>query len=181
MKDLNETVTATERIYDGRVVNLRIDTVTLPNGKEGRREVVEHSGAVAVLALNEAGEALLVRQFRLPTGGPLLEVVAGGIDGVEDPSTAAARELAEEIGFTPGKLTLLYEAWVAPGYCTEKIWGYLAEELTPTTDAHADADEFVETVTMTLDDATAAILDGRIQDMKSVATILAAVQLLETR
>ncbi|MGC4046586.1 MAG: NUDIX hydrolase [Armatimonas sp.] len=181
MKDFTETVTATQRVYDGRVVNLRIDTVTLPNGKEGRREVVEHSGAVAVLALNEAGEALLVRQFRLPTGGPLLEVVAGGIDGVEDPATAAARELAEEIGFTPGKLTQLFEAWVAPGYCTEKIWGYLAEDLTPTADAHADADEFVETVTMTLDDATAAILDGRIQDMKSVATILAAVQLLKSR
>src|SRR5262245_14688885 len=102
MKDLTETVTSSERIYDGRVVNLRIDTVTLLDGQQGRREIVEHSGAVAVLALNDAGEALLVRQFRLPTGGPLLEVVAGGIDGVEDPATAAARELAEEIGFTPG-------------------------------------------------------------------------------
>jgi ADP-ribose pyrophosphatase len=176
MKDLTETVTATERIYDGRVVSLRIDTVTLPNGKPSKREVVEHSGAVAVLALDADGRALLVRQFRLPTGGPLLEVVAGGIDGTEDPATAAARELAEEIGFTPGKLTPLYEAWVAPGYCTEKIWGFLAEDLTPATDAHTDADEFVETIAMPLDDAIAAIFDGRIQDMKSVATLLAAAK-----
>jgi ADP-ribose pyrophosphatase len=181
MKDLTEVVTATERIYSGRVVSLRIDTVTLPNGKSGKREVVEHSGAVAVLALNENGEALLVRQFRLPTGGPLLEVVAGGIDGTEDPAEAAARELAEEIGFTPGKLTPLYGAWVAPGYCTEKIWGFLAEDLTPATDAHTDHDEFVETVALSLDDAIAACLDGRLEDMKSVATILAAAQVLKAR
>ncbi len=181
MKNLTETVTATERIYEGRVVSLRIDTVTLPDGKPGKREIVEHSGAVAVVALNEKGEALLVRQFRLPTGGPLLEVVAGGIDGIEDPSAAAARELAEEIGFTPGKLTSLFEAWVAPGYCSEKIYGFLAEDLTPTTDAHTDHDEFVETVSLPLEDAIAACLDGRIQDMKSTASLFAAARILKTR
>jgi ADP-ribose pyrophosphatase len=181
MKNLTETVTATERIYSGRVVGLRIDTVTLPNGKSGKREIVEHSGAVAVVALNDKGEALLVRQFRLPTGGPLLEVVAGGIDGTEDPATAAARELAEEIGFTPGKLTPLFDAWVAPGYCSEKIYGFLAEDLISTTDAHTDHDEFVETVSMPLEDAISACLDGRIQDMKSTASLLAAARILKTR
>ncbi len=181
MKNLTETVTATERVYEGRVVSLRVDTVLLPSGKPGKREIVEHSGAVAVVALNEAGEALLVRQFRLPTGGPLLEVVAGGIDGNEDPHAAAARELAEEIGFVPGKLTPLFEAWVAPGYCSEKIYAFLAEDLIPTTDAHTDHDEFVETVSMPLEDAISACLDGRIQDMKSTASLLAAARVLKAR
>lgn len=179
--NITETVTSSERVYEGRVVSLRIDTVTLPNGKEGRREVVEHGGAVAVVALSDAGEVLLVNQFRLPTGGPLLEVVAGGIDGDEDPAEAAARELAEEIGFRPGRLTPLFGAWVAPGYCSEKIYGFLAEDLTPTTDAHTDHDEFVETVTLPLDDAIAAIADGRIEDMKSIATLLASARYLASR
>ena len=176
--NLTETVTQSQRLYEGRVVNLRVDSVVLPNGKPGKREIVEHGGAIAVVALDSTGQVLLVRQFRLPTGGTLLEVPAGGIEPGEDPAVAAGRELAEEIGFTPGKLTLLYTAYVAPGYCTEKIWGYLAEDLTATSEAHADHDEFVETVPMTLEDALAAISDGRIQDMKSVACLTMAARLL---
>lgn len=179
--NLTETVTASERKYEGRVVSLRVDTVTLPNGKSSKREVVEHSGAIAVVPLDSEGRVLLVRQFRLPAGGPLLEVPAGGIEAGEDPAVAAGRELAEEIGFTPGKLTPLYEAYVAPGYCTEKIWGYLAEDLQPAHEAHTDHDEFVETVPLPLDDALAAITDGRIQDMKSVACLTMAARLLATR
>jgi ADP-ribose pyrophosphatase len=176
--NLTETVTASERKYEGRVVNLRVDTVTLPNGRPGRREIVEHSGAIAVVPLDSQGNVLLVRQFRLATGGSLLEVPAGGIEAGEDPEVAAGRELAEEIGFTPGKLTPLYEAWVAPGYCTEKIWGYLAENLTPARDAHTDHDEFVETVAMSLAETLVAITDGRIQDMKSIACLTMAARQL---
>jgi 8-oxo-dGTP pyrophosphatase MutT (NUDIX family) len=179
--NLTETVTASERKYEGRVVRLRVDTVTLPNGKSSKREVVEHSGAIAVVPLDANGNVLLVRQFRLPANGPLLEVPAGGIEEGEDPAVAAARELAEEIGFTPGTLTPLYEAYVAPGYCTEKIWGYLAEDLTPCLDAHTDHDEFVETVPLSLDDSLAAIGDGRIQDMKSIACLTMAQRLLASR
>lgn len=179
--NLTETVTESQRLYEGRVVSLRLDTVVLPNGTLGRREIVEHSGAIAVVALDSQGKVLLVRQFRLPTGGVLLEVPAGGIEVGEDPAVAASRELAEEIGFTPGKLTPLFEAWVAPGYCSEKIWGYLAEELVPAPAAHTDHDEFVETVPLLLDDALAALSDGRIQDMKSVACLTMAARLLAQR
>jgi ADP-ribose pyrophosphatase len=179
--DLTETVTESQRLYEGRVVSLRLDSIILPNGKPSKREVVEHSGAIAVVPLDADGNVLLVRQFRLPTGGTLLEVPAGGIEAGEDPAVAAGRELAEEIGFVPGKLTALYEAYVAPGYCTEKIWGYLAEDLTPAPDAHTDVDEFVETVPLPLDDALAAISDGRIKDMKSVACLTMAARLLAQR
>ena len=179
--NLTETVTESQRLYEGRVVSLRVDSIVLPNGKPGKREVVEHGGAIAVVALDAEGNVLLVRQFRLPTGGTLLEVPAGGIEAGEDPALAAGRELAEEIGFTPGKLTPLYEAYVAPGYCTEKIWGYLAEELVAAPGAHTDHDEFVETVALSLSDALAAITDGRIQDLKSVACLTMAARLLAQR
>ena len=177
--DMTETVTESQRLFEGRVVSLRVDTVTLPNGKTSKREVVEHGGAIAVVPLDAQGRVLLVRQFRLPTGGPLLEVPAGGIEPGEEPAVACARELAEEIGFSPGKLTPLYAAFVAPGYCTEKIWGFLAEELVPAPGAHTDHDEFVETVPLTLDDALAAIADGRIEDLKSIACLTLAARLLE--
>jgi ADP-ribose pyrophosphatase len=169
--NLTEKVIATERKYEGRVVNLRVDTVELPNGKQGKREVVEHCGAVAVVPMLSDGTVLMVRQFRLPTGGPLLEVVAGGIDGTEDPETAARRELSEEIGMTCGKLTPLYAAYVAPGYCTEKIYAFLAEDLTPHKETQ-DEDEFVETVPMPLADVLKAIATGEIEDMKSIAALM---------
>jgi ADP-ribose pyrophosphatase len=171
--DLTERVIASERKYEGRVVNLRVDTVELPNGKQGKREVVEHCGAVAVVPLLPDGTVLLVRQFRLPTEGMLLEVVAGGIDGTESPEDAARRELSEEIGMTCGKLTPLYAAYVAPGYCTEKIYAFLAEEITPHKETH-DEDEFVETVSLSLTDALKAIASGEIEDMKSIAALMCA-------
>lgn len=175
--ELNETVTDSQRIYEGRVVNLRVDTVTLPNGHAGKREVVEHSGAIAAIPIDSQGRVLLVRQFRLPTGGTLLEVPAGGMEPGEDPAECARRELTEEIGQVPGRLTPLYSAWVAPGYCTEMIYGFLAEELRPMA-ADADHDEFVEVVPMEMADALAAIGDGRIRDMKTIACLTMAAQIL---
>ena len=175
--DQTETVTGSERIYEGRIVKLRVDTVTLPNGKQSKREVVEHGGAVAVVAMKNAETVLMVRQFRLPAGGPLLEIVAGGIDDGEAPEEAARRELAEEIGMVPGKLVPLYEAFVAPGYTTEKIYGYLATDLREAPE-DPDEDEFVEIVSMRLGDAIAAITSGEIQDMKTVAGLTMAARIL---
>lgn len=175
--ELNETVTDSQRLYEGRVVNLRVDTVTLPNGRSGKREVVEHSGAIAAVPIDAQGRVLLVRQFRLPAGGVLLEVPAGGMEPGEDPAECARRELSEEIGQVPERLTPLYSAWVAPGYCTEMIHGFLAQDLRPLP-ADADHDEFVEVVPMALDDAMAAIGDGRIRDMKTIACLTMAARLL---
>jgi ADP-ribose pyrophosphatase len=171
--DQMETVTESQRIYEGRVVKLRVDTVTLPNGKMSKREVVEHSGAVAMVAMPDDKTVLLVRQFRLPAGEPLLEVPAGGIEVGEDPETCARRELAEEIGKTPERLIPLYAAYVAPGYTTEKIHGFLALGLRDAP-GHTDEDEFVETVPMLLADAITAISTGEIQDMKTIAGLTLA-------
>jgi ADP-ribose pyrophosphatase len=175
--DQTETVTGSERIYEGRIVKLRVDTVTLPNGKQSKREVVEHGGAVAVVAMKDEETVLLVRQFRLPAGKPLLEIPAGGIDEGENPEEAARRELAEEIGMVPETLIPLYEAFAAPGYTTEIIYAFLARGLRDAPE-EADEDEFVEIVPMRLDDAIAAISSGEIQDMKTVAGLTMAARIL---
>ncbi|MDX1934853.1 MAG: NUDIX hydrolase [Capsulimonadales bacterium] len=171
--DMTETVLASERIYEGRIIRVRRDTVRLPNGQESRREVVEHSGAVAVLAMSDPQTVLLVRQFRLPTGGQLLEVVAGGVEAGEAIEECARRELQEEIGKQAGTLIPLYSAYVAPGYCTEMIYGFLALELSDSRLTH-DEDEFVETVEMSLDAALTAIESGDIRDAKTIACLTMA-------
>ncbi|MES2463519.1 MAG: NUDIX hydrolase [Armatimonadota bacterium] len=177
--DQTETVISSERIYEGRIVKLRVDTVTLPNGKQSKREVVEHGGAVAVVAMKDDETVLMVRQFRLPAGKALLEIPAGGIDEGEDPEEAARRELAEEIGMVPDTLTPLYQAYAAPGYTTEILYGFLAQGLRDAPQ-DPDEDEFVEIVTMRLEDAIAAIATGEIQDMKTVAGLTMAAHILKS-
>jgi len=174
---MNETVIASERIYEGKIVNLRRDTIRLQNGNEAKREIVEHGGAVAIVPMRDANTVLLVRQFRLAAGGALLEIPAGGINTDESPEEAASRELAEEIGLVPNTMTPLYAALVAPGYTTEKIYGFLAQDLREEKLA-PDEDEFVETVAMSLEDAIAAIATGEIQDMKSIAGLTLAARIL---
>ena len=178
--DLTERITSTERIFEGRIVNLRVDAVMLPNGKESKREIVEHGGAVAILPIDSEGNVILVRQFRLPTEGVLLEAPAGGMEPGEDPKETAARELAEEIGFVPKDLTHLCSVYLAPGYSTEKIHCYLAEDLAPK-NAHTDIDEFIEVVKMTLKEAFDAIANGEIEDAKTVVCLTLAERLLRMR
>jgi ADP-ribose pyrophosphatase len=172
MSNLNETVTATERLYEGKVVNLRIDTVTLPNGKSAKREVVEHSGAIAAVPLTDDGRIIFVRQNRLPAGGVLLEVPAGSLNEGEIPDLCVARELQEEIGYVPGNIEKLFSMFVAPGYSSELIHVYVASKLTPSK-IPGDEDEFIEVVTLTVDEALARIDSGEIRDAKSIAGILA--------
>ena len=177
--DQTETIVGTERIYEGRVVNLRVDTVRLPGGggREARREVVEHGGAVAVVPMADRNTVILVRQFRLPAGKVLLEIPAGGIDAGEGPEACARRELAEEIGRVPGRLIPLFTCFLAPGYSTEKMHGFLALDLQDGAQ-DPDEDELLELAPMSLDDALAAIARGEIDDAKTIAGLTLAARLL---
>jgi ADP-ribose pyrophosphatase len=160
------------------VVTLRIDTVRFPNGKTGKREVIEHSGAVAIVPILDDGETVvLVRQWRLPAGKALLEIPAGGIEKGEDPETSAIRELAEEIGKKPGKLTQLFTCYLAPGYSTEVMYGYLAEDLREDR-LEQDEDENVQLVTMKLSEALDAITRGEIEDSKTLVGLTLAARML---
>jgi ADP-ribose pyrophosphatase len=174
---LEEKVTGTKRVYDGRVINLRVDDVTLPNGKPGKREIVEHRGAIAVVPMLDKETVVMVRQYRAAAGAALLEIPAGTRDPNEDVTLCAHRELAEEINYKAGRMIKLFQAYVAPGYSMEVIHTFLAVDLTPV-DGHTDEDEFIEIVTLPLAEAIQKITDGEIVDSKSISGLLYAARML---
>ena len=174
---LSEPTIETKRIYEGSIINVRVDTVRMPNGNSARREVVEHSPAVCIVPVDENGEVILVRQYRKPAEQALLEVPAGGVEEGEVSEEAVLRELQEEIGYTAGKLVHLASFWVAPGWATEFMHAYLATELTPSR-LDADEDENIQVVRVPFDDALAMFKTGEIQDGKTIASLLLAKPLL---
>ena len=149
------------------MVNLRIDTVELASGSRATREVVEHADVVAIVPLLEDGDALLVRQYRLPTGQVMLEVPAGGIDGSETPEQAAQRELGEECGRRAGRLERLGGFYVSPGFCSEFVHVFLATELKPSP-LRPDPDEQLAVVPVALLEALRLVSAGEIRDGKSI-------------
>ena len=174
---LSEPTIDTRRIYEGSIINVRVDTVRMPNGISARREVVEHSPAVCIVPVDENGNVILVRQYRKPAEEALLEVPAGGVEEGEVSEEAVLRELQEEIGYTAGKLVHLSSFWVAPGWATEFMHAYLATELAPSR-LDADEDENIQVVRVPFDDAVAMFKTGEIQDGKTIASLLRAKPLL---
>ena len=112
----SETTVESKTFFQGKILNLRVDTVRMPNGRLTTREVAEHSPSVCVVPIDRDGNVVMVKQYRKPVELELLEVVAGGVDGDETGEEAALRELQEEIGFTAGQLKHLSSSWVAPGW-----------------------------------------------------------------
>lgn len=167
-----EPTVSSRSIYSGRVVKLRVDTVRMPGGHTAQREIVEHPGAVALVALDADGNVLLVRQYRKPAERFLLEIPAGTLAPGEAPEECARRELAEETGYTPGKLVRLAGFYSAPGYCTEYLHVYLATELRPQR-AQADVDEDIQVVRLPLAECLRLARAGEICDAKSLVGLLA--------
>lgn len=169
---LIETPTASELIYDGKIVHLYRDTVTLPNGKPALREVIRHVGAVCVVPLTDEDEVICVRQFRYPHEKVLLEIPAGKLDSKdEDRPSAALRELQEETGARCEKLTSLGRLLSTPAFVDEVIDMYLAEGLT-FGDTSPDEDEFLNVVRIPLETMVDMILRGDITDAKTQAAVL---------
>jgi ADP-ribose pyrophosphatase len=169
---LIESPLASELIYDGKIVHLYKDTVTLPNGQPAIREVIRHVGAVCVVPLTNEGEVICVRQFRYPHAKVLLEIPAGKLDSkTEDHVEAALRELREETGARCEKLTSLGTLLSTPAFVDEVIDMYLAEGLT-FGDVSPDEDEFLDVVRIPLKDMVDMILRGDITDAKTQAAVL---------
>ncbi|MDO8670593.1 MAG: NUDIX hydrolase [Dehalococcoidia bacterium] len=166
-----EKTIESQRLYEGRIINLRLDTIELPDGRTAKREIVEHRGAVAIVAIDENDNVLLVRQFRTPVGGVLLEVPAGTLDPGEKPEDCARRELQEETGFAAGHIERLGGFYSAPGFCTEYLYLYLATELTPSR-LEADYDENIEVEKVPLSEVHHLITSEKIRDAKSVGGLL---------
>ena len=172
-----EPTVATSTAYQGDLVSVHLNTVSLPNGREVTREIVNHPHSVCVVPLDSDGNVLLVRQFRKAVEAFLLEAPAGKMEGEEDPEATALRELQEEIGHKAGKLEALGSFFVAPGWCTQMIHAYLARDLAPA-QLDADDDEFIEVVRTPLTDISDLIANGTIRDAKSVASLLLAMRVL---
>ena len=177
--ELTETTLESASLYRGKILSLRRDRVRLPSGRLTIREVVEHSDSVCMVPLDEAGNVVLVRQYRTPTESALLEVPAGGIEDGEVSEQAVLRELQEEIGYTAGSLRLLSGFWLAPGWCDEFMYAYLATDLIPSR-MDPDDDEIIETVRVPLNETLGLIEQGAIQDAKSIASLLLAMQVVSS-
>ncbi len=169
---------ATQRVYDGRGVNVRVDTVESAAGRETTREVVEHSDGVAVVVLDEGGNVLLVRQYRHAVGRFLLEVPAGGIDPGEAPVDSVRRELQEEIGYLPRTIDKLGGFYPIPGYGTEYLHCFLATDLVASRLVAEDTDS-IELVRLSSQCIPGLIASVEICDAKSIAALLLFVLVRE--
>jgi ADP-ribose pyrophosphatase len=167
----DERIVESQRIYDGRVVHLRVDTIDRGDGHTYRREVIEHGGAVAMVPLDEAGNVILVRQHRAAAAKNLLEIPAGGLEPGEQREACARRELQEEIGYYPEKLTELGGFWVAASYTTEHITVYLVEDLRPSR-LEGDVDERITVERMPFKEALQQALTNQIEDSKTLIGLM---------
>lgn len=163
--------TLSSRVAHEGHLKLRIDTVQMPDGRESTREIVEHPGAVVIVAVDESDNVLLVRQFRYALGKELLEIPAGGIDGDETPEEAAVREMQEETGHLPGKLVKLGGFYSAPGFCTEYLHLFLATELRPGR-LFAEDTESIQLERMPVSQVPVLVASGKLEDAKSLAGLM---------
>lgn len=170
-----EETIKSEKIYEGRIIKVRVDTVELANRSYAKREIVEHERAIALAAINENKEIILVKQFRKAVDKVLLELPAGLVESTETLQEAAKREAQEEIGYLPNKLELLAEAYSSPGFTNEIVSIFLATDLVESK-LDLDEDEFVEPITVPLSDALEMIENFEIIDSKTISGILLAAR-----
>ena len=165
----------TERIYQGKLVGLRVDTVELPSGRTTKREIVEHGACSAIVAIDSEDNVLLVRQYRKPVERVLLEIPAGNTEPGEDALQCARRELEEETGFSAERWEQLGFFYTSPGFCTEVMHLYLATELRQAR-RDEDDDESIELVRVPLTKVLELIASGEVCDAKSIAGLLIALR-----
>ena len=172
-----EKTVSSQLIYAGKIINLRLDEVELQNGMQVKREVVEHPGAVAILAVTTEGQAYFVRQYRKAIEKELLEIPAGKLDAGEEAETCAMRELMEETGMKADKMRRIAFFYTSPGFASEKLFIYLATELSPAS-VEKPPDELLETFRLPLRDAVAMARQGKIEDGKTLIALLLAADIL---
>ncbi len=165
-------ILSSQKVFDGRVFNVTVDTVS-----EGeltyQREVVHHNGSAVIVPIFDDGTVALVKQYRHPAVRYLLEVPAGTLAKGERPEIGAARELKEELGLVAENLERLSEFFVSPGFCEEKMWVYLATDLVEGEQALED-DEILDVVRLPIADALEMITSGEIQDAKTIIGLMLA-------
>jgi ADP-ribose pyrophosphatase len=167
-------VLSSEDVFRGRVFTVSVDRVR-ERGREYEREVVRHAGSGVIIPLHDDGTVSLVRQYRHPAVKYLLEAPAGSRDPFEPPEECARRELEEELGLVAARLDLLSEFFVSPGFCAEKMWLYLATDLSETK-ASPEDDELLEVVRLPLRRALEMISTNEIEDAKTIIGLILAAR-----
>jgi ADP-ribose pyrophosphatase len=160
------TVLGTRRVYEGRVLNLRVDDVRYDNGHRSQVEVAEHRGGVAIIAQPERGHIILVRQYRPAIERTMWEVPAGKLEVGEDPLDCATRELSEETGYRAQHLRKLWSFYTAPGFCTERMHLFVAEGLAPGKPS-PEEDEAIEVKIFGVEEAWAMAVADELPDAKT--------------
>jgi len=177
--ELFETMVSSEEIFHGRLLHIFRDVVRLPNGNEVTRELFKHWGAVCIVPLTEDGNIIMERQFRYPLNRVITEIPAGKLDSLEeDRLDAAKRELLEETGITADHWVSLGDFCPAAAYSTERITMYLATGL-HRGERHLDQDEFLNIKEMPMEEVIKEIMDGTIDDGKTIAAVLKASRYLK--
>ncbi|MDD2352072.1 MAG: NUDIX hydrolase [Candidatus Caldatribacteriota bacterium] len=170
-ENMTEKTIKSEIIYNGRVVNLRKDEVTLPDGKRSTREIIDHPGAVVVLAQGKQENVIMVRQFRKAIEDVLLELPAGTLEPQESRLNCAQRELEEETGYQAKNWEKVYEFYSAPGFCNEKLTLFFAWNLKKTK-TNTDNDEFIEIIEYDRKNIISLLKNNKIRDAKTLIGIL---------
>ncbi|CAM5588089.1 MULTISPECIES: NUDIX domain-containing protein [Niallia] len=169
MSTLEEKTLKTEHIYSGRIIQVQVDEVELPNGKTSTRELVKHPGAVAVIAITDDNKLVMVEQYRKPLEKVIVEIPAGKLEKDEEPALCARRELEEETGYECESLELVSSFYTSPGFADEIIHVYVAKGLKQKENAAGlDEDEFVNVLEITLEEALEFIKEKRIFDAKTI-------------
>lgn len=159
-------VLGTRRIYDGRVLNVRVDDVEMPNGHRSNFEIIEHAGGVCVIARPQRDSIVLVRQYRPAIGAYLLEVPAGKLERGEDPAECAVRELREETGYRCERIQKAWSFYTAPGFCSELLHLFVAEGLSQG-EATPEDNEAIDVEVVPLERALEMVDRGEIIDAKT--------------
>jgi len=175
-----EKRTSSSRLYEGRILNLRVDQVSLENGRATVREVVEHRGAAAIVPILNDDKVVLVRQYRYAIGSDLLEIPAGTLEIGEEPEICARRELEEETGYKCNELSKILECYVAPGYSSEKIHFYLAKKLQQSV-KKTEEDEHIKVEVLPITLALDKVRSGEIHDAKTVCGLFRALDYTRAR
>ncbi|MCK8816605.1 NUDIX hydrolase [Natroniella sulfidigena] len=166
MIDLTEKTISSEQIYQGQIINLKVDQVQLPNGNNSTREIVEHSGGVTVIPY-QAGKVTLVEQFRKPAEKVLLELPAGKLEAGEDLELCALRELKEETGYQANSLQKLTSFYSSPGFTDEMIHLFLATDLKQY-EQQPDPEEFIELRQIKVEQVAKMLAEGEFEDAKTI-------------
>ena len=171
MEIKKEKKTAGELLYEGNILNLYRDEVEFPNKHKSAREVVEHSGGVSVLAENEESKILLIKQYRYPVNEVIYEIPAGKLEVDEDKFECARRELREETGYTAEKFSKVFEFFPTPGYSTETIYIYQAENL-KFVGRDLEEGEYIEVVPKNRSELKELFRAGKIKDSKTLIAVM---------